>query len=431
MELKDMSSFWTEEYIMESNRNINMNFMLLMLARMVSDTGSGIQAVIMPLYIIDTGGSPAAVGLFSFLSLAPALLAYPFAGVLGDRLDRKRIMVVCDLFSGAITLILAITAFYGRMSLILLLSAQVLVSLLYGFFDPAVKGILPRLVKEKELTKANSKVTSVRILTGLASPVIGAALYSKLGIAALFAVNGISFLLSAFTELLISYVHTRQEAGAVQGILTGLSEGIRYVSDNRSIRELCVFLLVIYAFIQPVFTVVLPLFFKLRLEYTDAQYGYLQIAMLIGALLGSILAGLLFSKEKKFAKALITGCSLLIGSILTFAALMFPHSLLVLGNSTVLYFVLLSGTLCLLSIAVMLINVPAQTFIQRKTPDEYMSRIFSIVGMITKGGMPFGALLYGIVLNTAPIHWTILASGLVIVIFSIIFILPLLNTLDN
>ncbi|MGE5676998.1 MAG: MFS transporter, partial [Pseudomonadota bacterium] len=356
-----------------------MNFILLMLARMVSDTGSGIQAVIMPLYIIDTGGSPAAVGLFSFLSLVPALLAYPFAGVLGDRLDRKKIMVACDISSGAITLALAITAYYGRMSLILLLSSQVLVSLLYGFFDPAVKGMLPRLVPEKELTKANSKVASLRILTGLAGPVVGAALYSKLGITALFAVNGISFLLSAFIELLISFTHNRQEAKAVQGILTDLTVGIRFVADNKAIRKLCTFLLVIYAFIQPVFTVVLPLFFRLQLEYTDTQYGYLQMAMLLGALLGSILVGLLFGKEKKFAKALITGCSLLIGSILTFAVLILPHSLSMLGGSSPLYFVLLSGTLCLLSTAVMLINVPAQTFIQRKTPDEYMSRIFSIV----------------------------------------------------
>lgn len=426
-----MSSFWTEEYIMENNKTFNLNFILLMLARMVSDTGSGIQAVIMPLYIIDTGGSPAAVGLFSFLSLVPALLAYPFAGVLGDRLDRKKIMVACDVSSGIMTLALAITAYYGRMSLVLLLSAQVLVSLLYGFFDPAAKGMLPRLVPEKDLTKANSKVTSARILTGLVSPLIGTALYSKLGITALFAVNGISFLLSAFTELLISYTHNRQETTAVRGILTDLSEGIRFVAYNRSIGELCVFLLVIYTFIQPVFTVVLPLFFRLQLEYTDTQYGYLQMAMLLGALLGSILVGLLFGKEKKFAKALITGCSLLIGSILTFAVLILPHSLSMLDGSSPLYFVLLSGTLCLLSTAVMLINVPAQTFIQRKTPDEYMSRIFSIVGMITKGGMPFGALLYGIVLNKTPIHWTILTSGLFIVIFSAIFIFPLIKTCDS
>lgn len=231
-------------------------------------------------------------------------------------------MIACDVASGAITLALAITAFYGRMSLVLLLSAQVLVSLLYGFFDPAVKGMLPRLVQEKDLTKANSKVASLRILTGLASPVIGAALYSKLGITALFAINGISFLLSAFTELLITYTHNRQEAKAVQGILTDLSEGIRFVAYNRAIRELCTFLLVIYAFIQPVFTVVLPLFFRSQLEYTDTQYGYLQMAML------------------------------------------------------------------------------------------------------------FGALLYGIILNTAPVHWTILVSGLFIVIFSVIFMFPMIKNCD-
>jgi len=75
--------------VKNDHKAFNINFWLLVFGRMISDTGTGIQAVIMPLYIIDIGDSAATIGLFSFLSLVPALLVYPFAGVLGDRSNRN------------------------------------------------------------------------------------------------------------------------------------------------------------------------------------------------------------------------------------------------------------------------------------------------------------------------------------------------------
>ncbi|MGE5630789.1 MAG: MFS transporter [Caulobacteraceae bacterium] len=407
-------------------KNLNTNLLLLLLGRMISDLGTSIQAVIMPLYIIDAGGSAATVGLLSFLSLMPTLLVYPFAGVLGDRLNRKIIMVATDFTSAIVILGLAYVSHLNRMSLTLLLIVQVIVAILYGLFDPATKGMLPQLVPQEELTRANSTLASLRTLSGVLSPVIGAALYASLGVAILFFVNGISFLLSGSCSMIIKYKHTKRESSTgTPGLITDLSEGFRFILNSIAIRKFCTFFLVIYAFIQPIFTVVLPLFFRTKLEYTDTQYGYLQMAMILGALLGSILVGVLFGKEDKVNKSLIIGCSLLMGTMLVFSALLFPYSVSILGNNTVLYFSLLAGVLCFLSIAVMFINVPVQTFIQKATPNEYMSRIFSIVGLISKGGMPFGALVYGIILSKAEVHWTILSATLLITLISVLFTISL------
>jgi MFS family permease len=143
--------------VKKEKKPVNTNLILLLLGRIISDTGSGIQMVVMPLYIIDLGGSAATVGLFSFLSLVPALVVYPFARVLGDRMSRKAIMVATDLASAAATLELGFSAYSKRISLLMV---QVIVSLLYGFFDPATKGMVPRLVEEDQLTRANSTVAS-------------------------------------------------------------------------------------------------------------------------------------------------------------------------------------------------------------------------------------------------------------------------------
>lgn len=401
---------------------LNKNFLLYLAGRMISDTGTSIQMVVMPLYIIDAGGSAATIGLFSFLSLIPALFMYPFAGVLGDRLNRKMIMVSTDIASGAIILGLAALSFYDSLNLTILLVGQIFISLLNGLFDPATKGMLPQLVAEEELAKANSKVASLRGLSVLLGPIIGAALYGGFGISLLFLINGVSYLLSGLSEVFIGYKYIKRKATTgLQGIFKDLSAGVGFIFSNKLILTLCCFFLVLYAFIQPIFSVVLPLFYKTSLGYSETHYGYLQSMLVLGMLIGSIMMGLAYGKEGNMLKPLRFGCMLLITSLLIFSVLMFPKPLSILGNASLQYFVLLAAILCLFSAANMFINVPVQTFIQSQTTNEYMSRVFSIVGMITRGGMPFGALMYGFVLERVSIHWTVMSFSILMIFFIIGF----------
>lgn len=402
---------------------INSNFLLFLLGRIVSDTGTSIQMMIMPLYIIDIGGTANTVGFFSFLSLLPALLVYPFAGVIGDRLNRKRIMVVTDFISAVVLLGLGWLSYLGTMKLSLLLTVQVIISLMNGLFEPATRGMLPQLVDKEQLTRHNSTVASARSASVLVGPLIGAALYANFGITIVFFANGVSFLLSGISEMGIGYIHIKQKAThGIKGIMNDLSEGIKFVLQNNLIRKLSCFLLVSYFVIQPIFSVMLPLFFKRSLSYTDIQYGYLQTIIILGSLIGSIMIGLLYRKEKRMTKLLVIGSIILLCGMLLFTALIFPISVLTLGNDTIIYFILLATVLGIFSAGNMFISVPVQTFIQQATPNEYMSRVFSLVSMISRGGIPLGALVYGMILEKAEMHWTVLITSVFIVLTFIIFL---------
>ncbi|MEL7607528.1 MAG: MFS transporter [Sedimentibacter saalensis] len=402
---------------------INSNFLLFLLGRIVSDTGTSIQMMIMPLYIIDIGGTANTVGFFSFLSLLPALLVYPFAGVIGDRLNRKRIMVVTDFISAVVLLGLGWLSYLGTMKLSLLLTVQVIISLMNGLFEPATRGMLPQLVDKEQLTRHNSTVASARSASVLVGPLIGAALYANFGITIVFFANGVSFLLSGISEMGIGYIHIKQKAThGIKGIMNDLSEGIKFVLQNNLIRKLSCFLLVSYFVIQPIFSVMLPLFFKRSLSYTDVQYGYLQTIIILGSLIGSIMIGLLYRKEKRMTKLLVIGSIILLCGMLLFTALIFPISVLTLGNDTIIYFILLATVLGIFSAGNMFISVPVQTFIQQATPNEYMSRVFSLVSMISRGGIPLGALVYGMILEKAEMHWTVLITSVFIVLTFIIFL---------
>ncbi|NYB75582.1 MFS transporter [Sedimentibacter hydroxybenzoicus DSM 7310] len=394
----------------------NINFILFLTGRMVSDTGTSVQLVIVPLYIIDAGGSASTVGLFSFLSILPALLIFPLAGVLGDRVNRKTIMVVTDIISAGVILVLASLSYMGRMNIAMLLTVQIIISLLNGLFDPATRGMLPQLVDQDELTRVNSKVATAKSISLLVGPVIGTLLYTKFGITMVFFVNGLSFLLSGASETLIGYVHAKRKAEeGISGVIKDLSDGFKFIANNKTILKLCFFFLVTYFFAQPIFGVVLPLFFKTELNYGDTQYGYLQMAVITGMLLASILVGIIFGKEKDAVKPLKFGCIMLAVNMLAFSLLTFPCSLSLLGNGSTLYFTLLAAVLCLFSGANIFISVPIQTYLQKETPEEFMSRVFSVVGMISKIGIPFGALAYGIILDRANLHMTVLVSALFMV----------------
>lgn len=408
---------------------ININLILYLLGRMVSDTGTSLQIMIIPLYIIDAGGSAATVGIFSFLTMLPALLISPFAGVIGDRLNRKTIMVVTDMVSSGVILSLGALSYFGMMSLPILMTIQVIISLLNGMFESATRGMLPKLVNKDELSKSNSMVASLKGISFMLGPVLGAVLYANFGITIIFVINGISFLLSAISETMIRYVHVKRELTAgVSGIFKDLSEGFRFIMENKIICKLSYFFLVIYLLVQPIMGVVLPLFFKKSLEYSDVQYGYLQAIIIFGMLIGSILVALVFRKDQKITKPIILGSNFLMASMLAFSVLTLPNVLLAIGNDSTLYFVLLAGVLCLFSVGNMFISVPVQSYIQRETPDEYMSRVFSIISMISKGGMPIGALIYGVVLNKLEMHWTVLGMTLLMVFISIIFLISLIRT---
>jgi len=378
--------------------------------------------LILPLYIIDIGGSAATIGLSTFLSLMPIMLAYPFAGVMGDRLNRKYIMVGADAFSAIFVLILALQSYLGHMNLVMLLTVQGFVALFYGFFDPATKGMIPQLVESDKLAKTNAKVATLRIMSGMIAPLVAVALYTRYGITLLFLINGISFLVSALSESLIKYTHVgKKSIAGIKGVFLDLKDGIMFIKNAFLIKRLSIFFLMVFALIHPVISVVLPLFFRTELNYSDTVYGYLQVVLIVGALVGSIGAGF-SSKDGNMKKRFLVGVGAMSLALIGFAVMLLPSIVGRLGNDGFLYLIGFGFMLFIMYTAIMFVSIPLQTIIQKQTTPEYMSRVFSIVGVISKGGMPLGALLYGAVLNKVSIHTTAMIASVIVLFLSLEFI---------
>ena len=116
------------------------------------------------------------------------------------------------------------------------------------------------------------------------------------------------------------------------------------------------------------------------------------------------------------------------GILALLTALSTPFCVRLFGNGSRGFFLLLAAVLGLLGAVPMLVHIPVQTYIQAVTPNVYMSRVFSIVGMLTKGGMPLGALIYGLMIERLAVHWTMLLTTLLTLVISAAFLPSLSKT---
>src|SRR6056297_2568109 len=192
--------------------NINKkNFTLYSLGNLISIIGSGIQQVAIPLFILDLTGSGTIMGTFVLISNLPKLIFGPFAGVLGDRFDRKKIMVYMDFARGFIILLLAYLVHMNSLEIMGLLIAQFFISSFDITFDPATQAMIGDIVPEEKLTRANSIIQGINSFSYIVGPAMGGILYGLAGIKVVFLVNGISFVLSALSEIFIDYEQTTEK----------------------------------------------------------------------------------------------------------------------------------------------------------------------------------------------------------------------------
>ncbi|USS40327.1 MFS transporter [Thermococcus aggregans] len=121
---------------------LNKNFWLYAIGRWVSQAGWVIQDIAVPLYVLDKTGSGAIMSLFILVELIPRLLVNPIAGVIGDRYNRKKLMVWLDIARGV--LLFGVIAF-NLLDIQSLLAVQVVMSIMGAFFSAGVSGCFPTL----------------------------------------------------------------------------------------------------------------------------------------------------------------------------------------------------------------------------------------------------------------------------------------------
>jgi MFS family permease len=219
----------------------NRNFRLLFIGQTISQLGDWFNAVAIFALLLDLTGSATAVAWMMIVQFLPVAIVGPIAGVVVDRVDRRRLMIVTDLLRGVLILLLLLIHRPDQVWI-----AYVVMAFIVGaqaFFEPARTATIPNITSPEELLPANalSSATWSAMLALGAS--IGGLVTAVAGRNIAFAVNAASFFASAFFIARTQYDSTPAAGPRPTGILaltgvTDLIEGMRYVRQRSHVAAL-------------------------------------------------------------------------------------------------------------------------------------------------------------------------------------------------
>src|SRR5947209_6764048 len=224
----------------------NREFLLLWSGQAISQFGSQISLVAYPLLVLAVTGSPAKAGLVAFARNVPiAALALP-AGMLADRVNRRRLMVVSDGVRALAMASIPTTAAAGGVPYPLILALAAIDGTGYVLTAVTERGALRQLVAPEQLGEAVARNESRMFGAMLAGPPIGGLLFG-IGRAVPFVVDAASYAVSTITKLLI---RSEFQAARADGAVGDAREGLRWLWQRPFLRN-CMLL---FAGSNPIFT---------------------------------------------------------------------------------------------------------------------------------------------------------------------------------
>jgi MFS family permease len=330
----------------------------------VSFVGGSISSVALILYVADRAGTGAAVALLMLVGEAlPSLLA-PVAGALADRFEPRRLMVGCELGQGAV---LALVAWLlpDLPVLLVLIAAK---SVFAVVFDPAGRAVLPRIVPDGDLERANAALGAGTYGLEVAGPLAAAALLPLVGVRGVLWIDVASFALSAPLLLRLPRLPRAQAASA--GLRTDVAEGLRYLARHRVLRVVTAAFWVV-VLCTGLDDVVLVFLAKDTLHAGDQAVSLLYAGVGLGLLLGL----LALARGRYGAGAVLVGLAVsAAGNLLTGLAW---------AVAVAIGFQVVRG----LGIAAIEVGLPA--VVSRTVPEALRGRVFALV----YGGVSLAAAL--------------------------------------
>src|SRR5690348_4449333 len=215
----------------------NRNFRRLWCAQIVSEMGDWFYAVAIYSLLLEFTGKASSVGIALVCQLLPQTFIGPIAGVINDRISRKKVMIAADV--ARVLIVGAMLLVRSRSMVWLVYPLLFLETIMWGFFEPARTAVLPNITPKEDLIVANTLQSTTWSANFAIGALLGGLAAAFLGRSAVFAINAATFVVSA---LLISRMDFRESHTELHGRLRlrevldfkPVAEGIRYVrSDMR------------------------------------------------------------------------------------------------------------------------------------------------------------------------------------------------------
>jgi len=367
----------------------------IQLAWAASILGTWAYGIAVVVYAYEQGGAKA-VGIVGLARWLAAAVASPFAALLGDRYDRRWVMVASDLVRAGLIGGAALAAYSGAPPIVVYVLAA-LVGVAATAFRPAQAALTPTLARTpEELTAANVAASTIESVGIFGGPAIGGLLLAATGAGTVFAVTAGALLWSAFLLVGVRPVTDAETPQRqVEAIREELLAGFRTIGRDRRLR-LLVGLFSAQTFVDGMLNVLIVVIALKVLDTGEAGVGFLNSAVGIGGLVGAMAAAALVGRKRLAADF---GLGIFIWGL--------PIALLAVWPNQVSALVLLG----VVGIGNTIVDVSGMTLLQRSAPDEVLARVFGVLESLLLLTVGLGALFAPLLLDLLGTRGALVAAG--------------------
>ncbi|MBX0359794.1 MFS transporter [Halobacillus sp. Nhm2S1] len=380
---------------------------------LVSFFGDQIYLIALPLMVLVLTGSPLSMGIVAAIERVPVLLQ-PLAGVLADRLNRKRILLFCDFFRFLLLGSVGVLFLAETITIYVLYAAAFVIGVLGQLYQTSQFASIPKLVRKQDLDLVNAWNTGMFHTAVFLAPGLGGwivALYNP-GIGMI--INSLSFLIGFLVVWSLRLEEERLQ-GEKRSFTQDMSEGFHFVMQQRALlyTNIAMFFSV---FGTTLFLTMLIVHLKANIGFSAVSIGWLLSIGGLGAIGGAVLSPIL--RRRVTYRTLLFGCGVLGGlSIFLFS---FYQSFMALALLNAV------GTICAS------ISSPCiVTLRQKLTPEHLLGRVQATSRFMTWALMPVAALVAGVISEYISTSMTIAIGGSVSTIASFIYLHPSLKKVDR
>jgi MFS family permease len=394
-------------------------FLTLMSASAVSQVGNMMTAVAVPWLVFEETGSAALVGLTGAAIAVGAVAPAVLGGPLVDRFGAKRMSVAGDLLNGAAVTAIPLLQFLGLLQFWQLITLVFLLTSFTALAETGRLALVPGLANRAamSLERANATDRGIARAGQLVGPLLAGVLIPVSGAFGVLLVDATTSFISALVVGLRvpNPAPTSVEAGgpAAKDYRAELSEGLRFVTGNRLLLTILLLCLVGNFFDLPLLTVVLPVYAN-EVFGSPQSLGLMMSSFAAGGLAGIILFG---AVGQGLPRRQLFLWGWLAAVLITYGAL---------AAQVPLFAVVLAALIG--GLAAGPINPLILTILQENTPPNLMGRVLGAATAFAQAGIPVGAVLAGVAIESAGLIPTIAVGGAVYaVVVGLMFFNPALR----
>ncbi len=381
------------------------NFRLFVSGQSISLIGTWMTRVATSWLVWRLTHSAFLLGLVGFTGQILTFVLAPFAGVLIERMDRRKLLVWTQALAGLQSLAMAGLTLANIITIKEIIALSVLQGLINAFDMPGRQSFLVQMVEDKQdLSNAIALNSSMVNGARLIGPALAGIVISLVGEGWCFLIDGVSYI-AVIISLVMMVVTPLQIKRASVSMLVQLEEGWTYVSTFRPIRSILL-LFALLSFMGWPYAVLLPIFASQVLHGGAHTLGFLTGASGVGALTSAVSLALRKS---------VLGLT----SMIRVAAAMFGAGLILFGLSHWLWLSML--LMLIVGYGMMQGLAASNTVIQTLVPEDKRSRVMSYYTMAFVGMAPFGSLLAGGLAHYLGAPHTVILTGAACVLGSVWF----------